>query len=113
MFKKAQELAQKKKALDDELSNEIIIGTAANGNIEITIKYIPPQLPTNPTPGYEASNVNIKEEYLNEVSSEDLSVALVDAIRDGESKATERVTEKYKALEEDMRGIMSGLGGAQ
>ena len=112
MFKKAQELAQKKKALDDELANETIVGTAADGNIEVTIKYVPPQLPANPSPGYEAADVNINEEYLNEVSSEDLSAALVTAIRDGETKATARVGEKYKALEEDMKGIMGGMGGA-
>lgn len=112
MFKKAQELAQKKKALDDELANETILGTAADGNIEVTIKYVPPQLPANPSPGYEAADVNINEEYLNEVSSEDLSAALVTAIRDGETKATARVGEKYKALEEDMKGIMGGMGGA-
>ena len=112
MFKKAQELAQKKKALDDELANETIVGTAADGNIEVTIKYVPPQLPANPTPGYEAADVNINEEYLNEVSSEDLSAALVTAIRDGETKATARVGEKYKALEEDMKGIMGGMAGA-
>ncbi|KAL7426364.1 hypothetical protein ACHAXM_000416 [Skeletonema potamos] len=111
MFKKAQELAQKKKKLDDELANETIMGTAADGNIEITVKYIPPQLPANPTPGYEAAAVNINEEYLSQVSSEDLSVALVEAIRDGEKKATERVGEKYKELEEDMKGIMGGFGG--
>jgi DNA-binding protein YbaB len=110
MFKKAQEIAQKKKKLDDELANETITGTAADGNIEITVKYIPPQLPANPTPGYEAAAVNINEEYLSQVTSEDLSVALVEAIRDGEKKASERVGEKYKELEEDMKGIMGGLG---
>eukprot|EP00985_Skeletonema_marinoi_P005080 scaffold2191_cov92-Skeletonema_marinoi.AAC.13 len=109
MFKKAQEIASKKKRLDDELANETITGSAADGNIEITVKYIPPQLPTNPTPGYEAAEVNINEEYLEGVSSEDLSVALVEAIRDGEAKATARVGEKYKELEEDMKGIMGGL----
>ena len=57
--------------------------------------------------------MNINEEYLGEVSSEDLSAALVEAIRDGEKKATERVGEKYKELEEDMKKIMGGLGGGQ
>mmetsp|Transcript_3316 Transcript_3316/g.4796 ORF Transcript_3316/g.4796 Transcript_3316/m.4796 type:complete len:172 (+) Transcript_3316:63-578(+) len=111
MFKKAQEIAQKKKKLDDELSQETITGTAADGNIEITVKYIPPQLPTNPTPGYEASAVNINEEYLEGVACEELSAMVVEAIRDGESKATARVGEKYKELEEDMKGIMGGMGG--
>jgi len=112
MFKKAQELAQKKNALDKELAEEKITGTAADGNIEITIKYIPPQLPVNPTPGYEAADVDINEEYLASVSAEDLSAALVEAIRDGEKNATERVGEKYKSLEEDMKSIMGGAAAA-
>lgn len=108
MFKKAQELAQKKQALDKELAEEKIVGTAADGKIEITIQYIPPQLPVNPTPGYEATGVDIDEEYLGDVSAEDLSAALVEAIRDGEKTATEKVGEKYKSLEEDMKKIMGG-----
>jgi DNA-binding protein YbaB len=108
MFKKAQELAQKKNALDKELAEEKIMGAAADGKIQITIKYIPPQLPVNPTPGYEAAEVHFDEEYLGSVSAEDLSSSLVEAIRDGENKASERVAEKYKSLEEDMRAIMGG-----
>jgi DNA-binding protein YbaB len=108
MFKKAQELAQKKNALDKELAEEKIVGSAAEGKIQITIKYVPPQLPVNPTPGYEAAEVDIDEEYLGSVSADDLSASLVEAIRDGENKASERVAEKYKSLEEDMRAIMGG-----
>jgi len=108
MFKKAQELAQKKNQLDKELSEEKIVGTAADGKIEISIQYIPPQLPVNPTPGYEATDVSIDEEYLAEVSAADLSEALVEAIRNGEKTATEKVGEKYKSLEEDMKKIMGG-----
>ena len=112
MFKKAQELSQKKNDLDKELSNEKIMGTAADGNIEVEISYIPPQLPVNPSPGFEASNVNINEEYLASVSAEDLSTALVEAIRDGEKTATEKVTEKYKSLEEAMQEIMGSAAAA-
>lgn len=111
MFKKAQEISQKKNALDKELANEKITGSAADGNIQISVKYVPPQLPANPTPGYETASVDIDEEYLKAVSAEDLSVALVEAIRDGENKANEAVAEKYKSLEEDMKGILGGMGG--
>ena len=110
MFKKAQEIAQKKQTLDKELADEKILGTAADGNIEIKVQYIPPQLPINPTPGYEASAVNIDADYLESVSAEELSSELVVAIRDGEKKATERVAEKYKGLEEDLKAIMGGGG---
>ncbi|KAL3811378.1 hypothetical protein ACHAXA_011342 [Cyclostephanos tholiformis] len=108
MFKKAQELSQKKAAIDKELADEKIVGTAANGNVKVTIKYIPPQLPMNPTPGYEAAEVDIDESYLASVSAEDLSASLVDAIRNGEANAAELVGKKYKSLEEDMMKIMGG-----
>ena len=111
MFKKAQEIASKKNELDKELAAENIVGEAADGNIKITVQYVPPQLPMNPTPGYEAKAVDIDEAYLNEVSAEDLSAALVEAIRNGEKAAMERVAEKYKSLEEDMRSIMGGMAG--
>ncbi len=108
MFKKAQELSQKKAAIDRELADEEIVGTAADGNVKVTIKYVPPQLPANPTPGYEADEVDIGESYLGTVSAEDLSADLVAAIRDGEAKAAELVGRKYKTLEEDMMRIMGG-----
>lgn len=108
MFKKAQELSQKKTEIDKELANEKIVGTAADGNIKVTIKYIPPQLPVNPTPGYEAAEVDIDEAYLESVSAEELSASLVEAIRNGEVKAAELVGQKYKVLEEAMKSIMGG-----
>ena len=108
MFKKAQELSQKKTEIDKEIANEKIVGTAADGNIKVTIKYIPPQLPVNPTPGYEAAEVNIDEAYLESVSAEELSASLVEAIRNGEVKAAELVGQKYKVLEDAMKSIMGG-----
>jgi len=98
MFKKAQEIAQQKNKLDDELRGMDIIGTAAEGKIKVTIKYSPAKMPASPSPGYDAIDVNIDEEYLNEVSSEVLSEDLVLALRDGETRATEVVTEKASRL---------------
>lgn len=111
MFKKAQEIAKKKQDLDKEIADMDIIGTAADGKIKITVQYVPAQLPMNPSPGYDAVNIDIDEAYLNDVSSEDLSAALVEAIRSGETKANEVVAEKYKTLEAEMSGILGGLGG--
>lgn len=109
MFKKAQELAQKKNEIDKEIAEMEIIGSAADEKIKITVQYVPAQLPVNPSPGYDTVSVDIDEGYLNEVSSEDLSAALVDAIRSGEAKANEVVAEKYKTLEADMAGMLGGL----
>lgn len=55
--------------------------------------------------------MDIDEAYLKEVSCEDLSAALVEAIRNGEKEAMERVAVKYKSLEEDMQGILGGMAG--
>lgn len=109
MFKKAQEIAKKKSELDKEIAAMDIIGSAADGKIKITVQYVPAQLPVNPSPGYDAVNVDIDEDYLNQVSSEDLSAALVEAIRSGEAKANEVVAEKYKSLEAEMSSILGGL----
>lgn len=106
MFKKAQEIAKKKQELDSEIAEMDIIGTAADGNIKVTIQYVPAQLPVNPSPGYDATKIDIDEDYLGDVSSEDLSAALVEAIRSGETKANEVVAEKYKSLEAEMSGIL-------
>uniref|UniRef100_A0A7S2RHR3 Uncharacterized protein n=1 Tax=Eucampia antarctica TaxID=49252 RepID=A0A7S2RHR3_9STRA len=113
MFKKAQEISSKKKVLDDELAEMDIIGKAADGKVKITVKYLPAQMPMSPSPGYDVAGVDIDEEYLNDTSAEDLSAALMEAIRDGENSANLAVTEKYKVLEADLGGIMGGLTGAK
>jgi len=112
MFKKAQEIAQQKNKLDDELKDMDIIGSGADGKIKVTIKYSPAQMPTSPSPGYDAIAIDIDEGYLGEVSSEELSEQVVVALRDGETRATEIVTEKYKSLEASLQGIMGGAAGA-
>ena len=109
MFKKAQEIAKKKNDLDKEIAAMDIIGSAADEKIKVTVQYVPAQLPVNPSPGYDAVKVDIDEDYLNGVSCEDLSAALVDAIRSGEAKANEVVAEKYKSLEAEMAEILGGL----
>ena len=109
MFKKAQELAKKKQDLDKELMSMDIVGVSdTEGNIKVSIKYIPAQLPMNPTPGYDAVNVQIKDEYFNEASAEELGEALVVAIRDGETRANLAVAEKYKILEAELGSLMGG-----
>ena len=112
MFKKAQEIAKKKQELDKEIAAMDIIGTAAGGKIKVTVQYVPAQLPTNPSPGYDAVAIDIDEEYLKEVSSVDLSAALVEALRDGETSATKIVAEKYQTLDKELGAMLGGMGGA-
>jgi len=109
MFKKAQEVAQKKNELDKELAAMDTIGSAADGKVKITVKYVPAQLPSNPNPGYDVVAIDIDEEYLGEVSCEDLSSSLVEAIRNGEEKAAVLVAEKYQALQADLGEMLQGM----
>jgi len=111
MFKKAQEIAGKKQTLDKEIAEMDIIGSAADGKVKVTVQYVPAQMPQNPSPGYDATGVDIDEAYLSEVSSEDLSAALVDALRDGETRATQVVAEKYQSLDKELQAILGGMGG--
>lgn len=112
MFKKAQEIAKKKQDLDKKIAEMEIIGSAADGNIKVTVQYVPAQLPANPSPGYDAVAIDIDETYLGDVSSEDLSAALVEALRNGEESATKVVAEKYQSLEAEMSDILGGMGAA-
>ena len=48
---------------------------------------------------------------MKDVSSADLSTALVDALRDAETSATTVVAEKYKALDAELSGILGGMQG--
>lgn len=111
MFKKAQEIAQKKKQLDDEIAKMEIIGSAADGKIKVTVQYIPAQMPTNPSPSYDATKIDIDDAYFESVSPNDLGTALVDAIRDGETAATKVVAEKYQSLDKELSSILGGLSG--
>ena len=115
MFKKAQELAKKKQDLDKELMNMDILGfsDAENKNVQVTIKYVPAQLPINPSPGYDTVNVKIKEDYFNTASAEQLSEAVTLAIRDGETQANIAVAQKYKLLEAELGNLMGGAGAMQ
>mmetsp|Transcript_13372 Transcript_13372/g.19121 ORF Transcript_13372/g.19121 Transcript_13372/m.19121 type:complete len:178 (-) Transcript_13372:214-747(-) len=113
MFKKAQEIAKMKGELDKELAAMDIIGVAADGKVKVTVKYVPAQLPVNPSPGYDAVGVEIDEDFLNETASADLGPAVVEALRDGETRATVAVGEKYKSLEAELASIMGGMGMGQ
>lgn len=111
MFKKAQEIAKKKNELDQEIAQMEIIGTAADGKIKVTVQYVPAQMPTNPSPSYEAKKIDIDDAYFNEVSPSTLSEELVSAIRDGETAATKIVAEKYQSLDKELSSILGGLAG--
>lgn len=109
MLKKAQEVASKKMALDKELAQIDHEGIAADGNIKVVVKYVPP--PPMQQPSYEPSAVTIDEEYLGSASSEDLSAAVAEAVQEGYKKATVATAEKMTALTAELGKIMGDMQG--
>jgi hypothetical protein len=109
MFKKAQEMAQKKKKLDDELAAMEFTGTAADGKVTGTFKFIPITNPMDPNPDYEATRFDFDDEWYASASPEDLSVAVKECIEKGIEQTNEAVTKKYETLQGD---LMEAFGGA-
>jgi DNA-binding protein YbaB len=108
MFKKAQELAKKKNELDKELSAAEYVGSAADGKVKATFKFIPVKNPMDPNPDYEAQTFEFDDEWFEGASPEEISSAVQESIQDGIDKTNEAVAEKYQTLQGDLMGAMGG-----
>ena len=108
MFKKAQEVAQKKKKLDEELMAESFEAEAADGKVKATFKYVPVANPMDPNPDYEAVSFTFDDEYYASASPEELGEACKEAVMTGIRVINEAVAEKYQVLQKD---LMDALGG--
>jgi hypothetical protein len=110
MFKKAQEMAQKKQKLDEELKKEVFIGTAADGKVKATFKFVPVANPLDPNPDYEPTGFEFDDEFYNSASAEELSEAVYAAILSGIEKTNMAVAQKYVELQND---LMEAFGQKQ
>ena len=108
MFKKAQEIATKKRKLDEELQKMIFTGTSSNNHVTVTMKYVPVINPMDPNPEYESTKFDFDDEYYNTVSTDDLAKDIQDAIVNGIEATNKMVAEKYSTLQSD---LMEALGG--
>lgn len=111
MMKKAQEMAQKKNTLDQELAAMDFPGTSEDGKVKVTFKYIPSKNPMDPTPEYDAVSFEFDDEWYESVSPEDLSTSVKEAIMDGMTTVNKGVEEKYEALKDDIAGLAGVFGG--
>ena len=105
MFKKAQEMAQKKQKLDKELAAESFKGTAADGKVSVSCKFAPSKNPMDPQPDYQAAGFDFDEEWWEAASPEEIGQAIAEAYRDGIQVTNVAVQEKYKLLEEDIKSM--------
>ena len=108
MFKKAQEIATKKRKLDEDLQKMIFTGTSSNNHVTVTMKYVPVINPMDPNPEYESTKFDFDDEYYNTVSTDDLAKDIQDAIVNGIEATNKMVAEKYSTLQSD---LMEALGG--
>ena len=110
MFKKAQEMAQKKAKIDEELKKMDFSGTAADGKVVASFKYVPVQNPIDPNPDYEAVEFKFDNEFYESASPEEISAAVKESILNGIEETNKIVAEKYAVLQES---LMEALGSAQ
>ena len=106
MFKKAQEVAQKKKKLDEELAALDFEGVGADGKVKATFKFVPVQNPMDPNPDYEAKSFEFDDDWYESASPEDLSAAVKEAIQTGSQATANAMAEKYQELQKDMMGML-------
>jgi DNA-binding protein YbaB len=109
MFKKAQEMAQKKQKLDQELQKMEFGGASPDGNVKVTFKFVPVSNPMDPNPDYEATAFDFNKEWFESASPEEISSTVKAAINDGVEKTNLAVAQKYSVLQED---LMAAFGGA-
>lgn len=110
MFKKAQEMAQKKNKLDQELAKMDFEGTAEDGKVIVKFKFIPTSNPMEPNPEYEAQSFEFDDAWYESASPEELSTAVQDAIKAGIEATNQAAAEKYQALQGDLLDAFGGKG---
>ena len=108
MFKRAQEVAQMKLKLDNELAAESFEGVGADGKVKAMCKMMPSKVPMDPQPDFEATGFEFDDEWYESATPDELSAAVSEALQDGREKAELAATEKYKVLEEAFRGVLGG-----
>lgn len=115
MFKKAQEIASKKKKLDEDLQKVVFTGKSPNNHVTVTMKYMPVTNPMDPNPEYESTRFDFDDEYYNTVSTDDLAKDIQDAIFNCIEATNKEVAEKYSTLQsllmEALGGKLPGLPG--
>lgn len=110
MFKKAQEIAQKKQVIEAELKEILFVGKDESGKVTANIKYVPSSNPMDPQPEYAVQGFDFDDDWFNEAAPEQLSSAVLEAYRAGIDEATKGSQEKFQALAEDLQNMMKGGG---
>lgn len=110
MFKKAQEMATKKKKMDEDLQKMSFEGVSTDGKVKGIFKFVAITNPMDPNPDYEAVSFDFDDAYFEAASPAELAASAKSAIESGIEKTNMAVAEKYATLQAD---LMEALGGAR
>jgi hypothetical protein len=99
MFKKAQEIANKKKQLDEELAKESWEATSVDGKVKTVFKVLPSPNPMDPNPDYEATSFTFDPEWYKSATPEEISKGVKEAVMSGIEVTNAAVAEKYTSLQ--------------
>lgn len=109
MFKKAQEMATKKKKMDEELQKINFEGLSANGKVKGTFKFMPILNPLDPAPDYDAVSFEFDDTFFEASTPAEIAAATKSAIENGLENINTAVAEKYATLQAD---LMATFGAA-
>ena len=112
MFKKAQELATKKKKIDDELAAGTYEGSAADGKVKVVCKFVPSKNPMmEPSPEIDPVSFSFDDEWFESATPEELSSTVQQAISDGVEKTNNAMLERYQELQASMQEAFAPVAG--
>lgn len=109
MLKKAQELASKKKEIEKDLQAMEFQGSAADGKVTATMKYVASSNAMDPTPDYSVEGFDFDDEWFEAASAEDLSTAVLEAYQNGLVETKKATEEKFAALADDLKDMMGAV----
>jgi DNA-binding protein YbaB len=106
MFKKAQEIAQKKQVIENELKQITFSGKSSNDKVTSNVKYIPSTNPMDPQPEFEVQGFEFDDSWFEGASPEDISTACLEAYKEAVKATVKGSEEKFKVLAEDLQAMI-------
>lgn len=107
MFKKAQEIAAKKQAIEKELQLLSFDGSSSNGKVSASMKYLPSPNPMDPQPEFEVQGLTFDDDWFAQAAPEQIASAITEAYRAAVQATMLGSEEKFKVLAEDLKAMMA------
>ena len=109
MLKQMQELASKKKQIDDDLAKSSFEGVSADGKVKAIIKFVPSNNPMDPNPEIDATDFKFDAEWYESASPEDIAKGTKEAYMSGVTSVNQEMAAKYSVFQADMASTLGTL----